>query len=649
MNILTLDFETYYDNEYTLKKLSIPEYVHDPRFHVHGLAIRWPDGRKEFRADVAVALHELRSQFGATLENVTVLCHNAAFDLYVLNHTYGIKPIYFTDTMLLAYHVHGRREKGNGEAASLSALADRYGLGPKGNLDFMSGVREPNAFQFADLAIYAQQDVEITYQLVERLLPEITRPEVELLILMHTVLLVTERAIRVDAAGIAPLEEQIRQDKEQFLKSAGVTPEAISKDTIFAPLLATALARTGRSLPMKQGKHKLIPATARTDQEMQALADDDDPAVAALASARLSKKAEDQRLARLDTLRHIAAATGGWLPPHLVYYGARTGRFAGGGGFNIQNLGRSGPASGVRRLLLPRSGRVFVIADLAQIEARIVAWLAGEVGLVEAFRDGREIYSEFATTTLGREVRKPTDGDADDVKEELEALRQVGKQAVLGLGFGMGALKFMNRLRATPKLAPLFRSGLLTPLICRDIVQTFRRGYPCIPRFWEELDAALHSSIDGLESQVGRIRVDRCNDLTRVWLPSGRALRYPNLRLSDEPRTIKYLDLDGMEAEFMPDGPSLTYGANTSIYGGMLCENVAQATARDLLVEAILRLEKRDLPILFHCHDEVVVEAVETQSEHAMQGVAAEMTRVPQWAEGLPVGCAVRSSCSYSK
>jgi DNA polymerase bacteriophage-type len=180
MNITVLDFETYYDHDFSLKKLTIPQYVHDPRFHVHGVAIYWPEGHSEFRTDVTTALAELQARFGPDLVGTTIVCHHAHFDLYILNHKYGIKPRFFTDTLALAHHVNGRRDHGSGEGASLKALADHYDLEAKGDLGFMVGVRNPDARQLADLVAYARHDTELTAKLAEVLLPKVSRPEVEL-------------------------------------------------------------------------------------------------------------------------------------------------------------------------------------------------------------------------------------------------------------------------------------------------------------------------------------------------------------------------------------------------------------------------------------------------------------------------------------
>ncbi len=513
----------------------------------------------------------------------------------------------------------------------------------------MSGVHTPDVQQLAELANYAKHDAELTYQLAVRLLPQITRPDIELPILMHTVRLFTERSVAVDIQGVSLLEQQINDTTAQSFKLAHISPEAAAKDKQFTPLLEAALERTGRSLPMKQGKRGMIPATAKKDAAMQALLDDTDPIVAALAHARLNKRGDDQKLARLATLRGIAAVTGGSLPPYLVYCGAATGRFAGGGRFNVQNLGREGMGARIRGLLIPRPGHKFIIGDLSQIEERITAWFGNESEMLQAFARNRDLYSEFARRVFGCEVRKPTDGDAPNDHERLTSLRQVGKQAVLGLGFGMGALKFMETLQADAKAVKLFDNGDLSSLICHNIVCSFRADYPGIPRFWAALERTTKAVIGGNEMDVGALHLAKCGEVMLLRLPSGRELRYPDLRLSVEKRVIKHLDRKGELAEFKPKESSLVYGKQLTLYGGKLCENVVQATARDLLVEAILHLESAGLPILFHVHDEIICEVRDEDAGPARESLERELSRTPAWASGLPVACEVHISDRYGK
>jgi DNA polymerase len=235
------------------------------------------------------------------------------------------------------------------------------------------------------------------------------------------------------------------------------------------------------------------------------------------------------------------------------------------------------------------------------------------------------------------------------LKTQLESCRQVGKTAVLGLGFGMGALKFMNRLRADRNAAAMFDSGELTPLICRGIVKDYRSRYPKIQAFWKALENAARLAVSGVTSEVGLLRFESAGDLMRIWLPSGRALRYANMRLENVQHAIRYLDRWGMESEFTPEGPSLVYGNGTSLYGGKLTENVAQAAARDLLVEAVLRLEQRGYPVLLHVHDEVVVEVEQARVEEAKHAVEEELIRQLPWTVGLPIGAEVHISARYAK
>jgi DNA polymerase I-like protein with 3'-5' exonuclease and polymerase domains len=648
VNLLVIDLETYFDDVYNLKQMTIPEYVSDPRFHIHGAALRWPDGRAEFATNIATAIQTLKDAFGMDLERTTVVCHHAAFDLYILNRCCGLRPRSFVDTMLLAHHVHGPSGPGNSQGASLRALADRYGLPPKGNLDFMRGVRFPDVKQATDLREYACRDAEITYELAVKLLPQVTRPEVELRAMMHTVRLFTERMVRVDTAGIDRLAADVLKESEDSLKLADVTAEAVSRDSTFVPLLEQALGRTGRKVPLKPGKNGPIPATAKKDEAMQALVDDDDPVVAALARARLGKRSEDQKLARLRTMKSIAMATGGGLPAYLVYGGAVTGRFAGGGKFNLQNLGRTGLGARVRQLLVAEPGHVFVIADLAQIEARITAWHASEIGMLDAFRSGRDIYSEFAAATFGCEVRKPREDDPPAAREQLKGLRQVGKQAVLGLGFQMGGLKFMNTLRADPLCASLFDSGRLSPAICKEIVDRYRREYVCIKALWGAMEWAARRTIDGQDTVCRKLRFSRQGDVLLIWLPSGRALRYPDIRTDPTPRTVRYLDKQGIEAEFAPNESTIVYGSGVELYGGKLVENVVQATARDILVEALLALEARDIPILFHVHDEVIAQVPEDRGDESLAQINSVLTTSPAWAPELPLEAEVRKGQNYA-
>jgi DNA polymerase len=660
MNSLTLDFETFYDKTYSLKKLTIAEYVHDPRFRVHGLAIRYPDGRAEFRTDVAIVLAELQAAYGECLERITVVFQNAYFDAYILNHRFGLKVASFIDTMLLAFAAHGCRgaEGGDGTGASLKALAETYALPvKKGNLDFMDGVREPSAVQLIELESYAKTDVELTYQVALKLLPQLSRPTVELPLMMHSVRLFSERGLSVDTESLDALAENVKAETQKWLSDAGVTDAAVSRDATFVPLLEKALSRTGRLVPTKEGKRGMIPATARKDPAMLALLADDDPVVAALAHARTQVKSEDQIIAKLETLKRIAIATGGVLPVYLKYCGAHTGRFSGGQKFNLQNMGKEGSWKGLRKAIVPRRGNKFVIGDLGQIEARVLGDLAGQTDLVQAFAAGADVYSDLATVVFGEPIRKPNkELDPLETCEYLDARRQIGKFGVLGLGFSMGALSCYTQLRSKPEAIKLFNSGVLSPLICKQLVKTYREKNPRIVEMWKNMESAFRDVLNyGGIAQVcdGRVQFERQGSAVLMRLPSGRVIRYANARLESMPRIIKYMDDNGETAEFTPDGDTLVYGRTgedgTVLYGGKLTENCVQAVARDILVEAILRLEREGWCVVLHVHDESVLEVPADKAGEALAALKAALRASPIWAPGLPLNEDSKIASSYEK
>jgi DNA polymerase bacteriophage-type len=205
----------------------------------------------------------------------------------------------------------------------------------------------------------------------------------------------------------------------------------------------------------------------------------------------------------------------------------------------------------------------------------------------------------------------------------------------------MGALKFLATLKSDPKTAGLFECGQLTPAICKEIVNGYRLQYPNIPCWWKALEDAAGNAVYGGDWFVNNIRFGMHENTLLITLPSGRALRFANPRFEFDDRTIKYLDDYGEQAEFSPSDDSLVYGEGHSIslYGGKLAENVVQATARDLLVEAVLAIEKKGIPVLFHVHDEVIAEVPADQTDAAYGVVLNLMQVTPAWANGLPVAC----------
>ena len=276
----------------------------------------------------------------------------------------------------------------------------------------------------------------------------------------------------------------------------------------------------------------------------------------------------------------------------------------------------------IRTMLIAKPGHKFIVADFSAIEARVLAWLAGEEWRMEAFKNGEDIYCASASQMFGVPV----------VKHGINGeLRQKGKVAELACGYGgaAGALISMGALDM----------GLSEEEL-PDLIDDWRNSNPKIVQFWWDIEkAAIESIKDHKDRQVGRIGVSFYSNTLWLQLPSGRRLAYVKPKL--QPNRFGRL--------------SITYeglGQNNKwsrieTYSGKLVENITQATARDLLAEAMWRIEKAGLDIVGHVHDEVILEAPEDGV--TVEKVCQIMNQNPKWADGICLSSAGYSGFYYFK
>lgn len=276
----------------------------------------------------------------------------------------------------------------------------------------------------------------------------------------------------------------------------------------------------------------------------------------------------------------------------------------------------------IRTMLIAKPGCKFIVADFSAIEARVLAWLAGEEWRMEAFKNGEDIYCASASQMFGVPV----------VKHGINGeLRQKGKVAELACGYGgaAGALISMGALDMG-----------LTEEELPDLIDDWRNSNPKIVQFWWDIEkAAIESIKDHKDRQVGRIGVSFSSNTLWLQLPSGRRLAYVKPKL--QPNRFGRL--------------SITYeglGQNNKwsrieTYSGKLVENITQATARDLLAEAMWRIEKAGLDIVGHVHDEVILEAPEDGV--AVDDVCQIMNQNPKWADGIVLNSAGYQGYYYFK
>ncbi len=284
-----------------------------------------------------------------------------------------------------------------------------------------------------------------------------------------------------------------------------------------------------------------------------------------------------------------------------------------------------------RCTLRARPGKSLVIVDFSAIEARVLAWLARCDSMLHTFSDPRaDIYCDAASRLYGYEVRK----------KDHPTERQVGKQIVLGCGYGMAARKF--GLSCKVQLVDLSKAGV-TPAQC---VEAYRSGYPEVPALWRAYDQAAKYAVQnpGRTVVAGRCLFGVSGGFLWIELPSGRKLKYRNPRIGPKQLVLE----DGRCITVQGVSYDSPYGYRKDIYGGLECENIDQATSRDLLVYAISAINPV-FPCVLHVHDEGVFECDEGREAEALDWIGRKMVELAPWAAGLPLAVEGFTSTHYTK
>lgn len=565
-SLLFVDFETFYDTEagFDLKSISPAEYIRDERFHVHGCGMSQEDGTFKWVAgpDVAAAFEAY------DWANTVLVSHNIKFDGTIIAWKYGHTPALYVDTISLAKAVIGQ----NIGSFSLHALAKYIGLTPKGDLSVigLDGVKEPTNIQMRQLEEYCVNDVEICYGIFNALVEKF--PESQYKPMDWTIRCFVDPMLTLDLPTLEKgvIDEKARRDG--IIAATGIERTVFSSNKQFAELLAKNGVRVPTKLSKTTGKTTF--AFAKTDPGLAGL----EKTHPTWYAARIASKSS-----LLETRGESLIGVGktGLFPFDVGFSGAiGTHRFSGGSGAggNPQNFTRG---SFLRRAVQAPDGHSLVVGDFAQIELRILAWLAKEPKLMNAIMADVDTYIEFASMYYGRKITK---------KDVLE--RMFGKSSILGLGYNMGPEKFQTKVKQDLKMD-------LTYGQAEDAVQLYRQTYFNVPKLWSFAQRCIPLIAKG---EIGClffapfIKVEK----QTIILPSGLRIQYPGLRLED--REWVYDDVKEIAlAERMQRPPSLP-----RLYGGKLIENICQALAGELCKEAILRAERDGLRCVGQVHDEVI-------------------------------------------
>ena len=653
--LMFIDFETY--SPVNLKDCGAYPYMASPDFAPLIMTYRYGVGGQtkiaQGEAEIKWALRGLHER-----EHVTFVAHNANFERLVLSRIFDyapgtfIPPERFIDTMAMgrslgfpgsladlarALHVEEKDSAGTALIQMFCVPSKKTGR---------AATPEERPEEWAAFCRYAIQDVDTMVEIYTALTARyggFPKGEREV---WNADQRINDRGILVDAELAVRCMDIAAVVKDLHLQRMGVI-SGLANPNSTAQVLAWVNRRLVEAGVM-DGQND-IPVFKDTGAPLKSV---DKASVAYLLSRTdlprdVRTFLEERAASNAASVAKFKAMTnrlgmGNRVRGTTQYFGAHTGRWA-GRGVQLQNLPSvtagedektqafvdrvmNEPAENfsiselkplIRGALMAPAGQTLTVCDYSAIEARVLAWLAGEEWVLEAFRAGRDIYIE----TAARMFHVPY--------EEAKPLRKKGKVAVLALGYGGGinALKAMGAEGTDAEL--------------EEIKQTYRAANPRIAKFWADMDRAMRN-------RSGRVGVyitihPKANGLVTIKLPSGRELFYHKLHF----RTVNKFDKE-VEALHFLDPKS--HRAVIPTYGGRLTENVTQAVARDVLAHALVNLDKENVAVVAHVHDEVIAEGgVTVERMKELMGAGVGNPLAPPWADGLPLAAEGYYCARYRK
>lgn len=579
-----MDFETFVSKECTLKKLSLDEYLAHPECTVYAVSLVDKDG--------LVFYGDPKDMPGVEFLYDVVLAHNAGFERAVCAKL-GLKKwldMPWFDTADLAAYLQCARS-----LAAASKLLLK-GIPPKMPINLFT---EEQTVTNEKIKEYCIHDSWLSLKLWETFRHHWPHDE---WILSQANRENEERGITVDVSRL----DQITRDAESIKKAA-------EAEIPWKPCLSLKkMAEECNALGIP------VPSTVRQEsQELAAWLNMYEGRAPWIKQMNRYRKA-NRYIKLCDTIRKRIRPDG-TVRTALFYYGAEcTGRYSGTAGLNFQNLNRKAwkgtLTSGaefsldIRAALTARPGYKLAVADLSQIEPRVLAWLSGDLAFFDLLRVVGDIYEAKARAMgLWQGPEKiPTD------------LRQMTKAMVLGLGYGAGARTFVRVAKT---------NGIeLDEETAQQKVDEFRASNKPIVDYWRTIHKALEAAVDGAGHLV-------------LQTPKGRRMRYWDLRRVEVngEEEIVGVSLRNFEPEFR------------KFYGAMLVENLTQATARDVFCHGTLLIRQKNIPILFTAHDEVICEVPEAKAEAQLKTIIECLTTTPRWIPGLLIGAEGKILDRYAK
>jgi hypothetical protein len=595
-NIIAVDFETYYDNEISIQTLGVKEYAKQTDIYL----VSFFGGDEQ-----TTYVGHPKSAPWRLLNGKCVVSHNASFDraVYLALVAKGVAPSIEPQSWectanMSVYFNAGRSLKSavkNLLGEEVSKDVRKHMKGKTREKMLYCPPLDPNIGSnfLAEVEAYALKDAQLCYQLAVEYLDK--WPTVERALSEHTINICYE-GLPVDTEGLTRdkqvLELLIFNAKNLLPWWEGGSDKALSTKA-----LATQCREVGIEPPKSMAKD------SDDCRDWENKYSQTYPWVGAMRTVRRANRL----LTGIDT---ILARTdeSGRFNFGLKYFGAHTGRWSGDAGFNVQNFSKE-PYEGVdlRRRIKAPEGKKIVTIDLAQIEARCTVALAGDEKTLDLIRQGISVYEAHARVSMGY-------SDPAPLKKKDPAKYFLAKCRVLALGFQCSHTRFADFCR---------KYGYdMQEEEAKAIVSDYRQNNPKIVRLWAELEEYFKSSAGGT---------------FELELPSSRVLRFYDIKQvpsKKENIPIQY----GARLELG--------GPHFPMYGGLLTENLCQATARDIFSEAVLRLEQAGYDVLWHVHDEVSLLVDQDVNVKVLEQI---FITPPEWMPNLPIGCESQEGPYYMK
>ncbi len=693
--LVTLDFETYYDAEYTLSKLSTSEYIRDPRFKAQMVGIKIGTGKTKVVPHARIKA-ELRKINWATH---SLLCHNTQFDGLILSHHYNIIPARYYCTMSMARGLHS-----NEIGAGLDEVAKFYGDVDgkiQGVLETTKGVLNWSKEMVAATSVYCAKDVDLTFSIFSAMVPVF--PAIEMQLVHMTVRMFCAPVLRVNIPRVeaeykrevehreklmlTAVDQKVYYDDKTVLKTKAereltgkerdmlITKRVIGSNERFAELLRGVgveppvkispawmkknaserqaaiqeLVDKGMDPNEAERELKWTYAFAKDDLNFVNLPDEDfdywpdlDPnnpsdVLRLAARQEVIRQLVEVRLAVKSTTnitraeRFLKAGANGWRLP--VGYAYARAHTLRWGGNNKMNMQNLTRGGELRLSIEAEKGHQIAVVDSGQIEARVNGWLWNQDDLLDAFRVAD-------TWDKSKGVARGNNRDAYCRFSDLIYGREITTDDKLErfVGkvcvLGLGFQMGAAKFQITLAKGALGGPRVVFPLEqCYQIVQTYRRKNYRIAAGWEQCKEWIEHMADPGARPIHY----KCLEIGYgyILLPNGLTLKYPDLK--------KAMGDKGWEEWSYQAGD-----IRKKIYGGLLCENLVQALARIIVAEQMVMIDKK-YPVVMTTHDECVTHPKKAQAQKCFDYMMKCMTTAPAWCPDIPLAAEGGFADNYSK